>query len=154
MNICMSPSCENKRDISLNMNTHSFRCPKKVLSAAIVFALHRSDLYVFFPFFGYVATPLRSCDAQHPGLAASKKNSQPSPQQLNWWWPARKASHVVAPWFLLKQTSRSLSSTRLLQNGWFFSNADKSMRNEWEGLCKARPGCPSPTVLNPNASKK
>lgn len=36
----------------------------------------------------------------------------------------------------------------------FFSNADKSMRNEWEGLCKARPGCPSPTVLNPDASKK
>lgn len=73
MNICMPPSCENKRDISLNMYTHSFRCPKKVLSAAIVFALHRSDLYVFFPFFDYVATPLRSCDAQHPELAASKR---------------------------------------------------------------------------------
>lgn len=62
MNICMPPSCENKRDISLNMYTHSFRCPKKVLSAAIVFALHRSDLYVFFSFFwlcGYAVTELR-----------------------------------------------------------------------------------------------
>lgn len=73
MNICMPPSCENKRDISLNMNTHSFRCPKKVLSAAIVFALHRSDLYVFFPFLVMWLRRYGAATPSIPGWRLQKK---------------------------------------------------------------------------------